>query len=738
MRKSFSLVVAIYCAFSASPLSAQQPKATSGSAPDDVIRINTELIESPIIVLDKKGNFVGGLNREQFELSVDGHPRLLSFFEQIIAGTAGEAEKYEAARKGSAPRENQESRASIYGRTVIFFIDDFHLKAESINRTRTAVLNFIDHSMGQNDRGMVIAASGQIGFLSQLTDNKDVLRAAIERLKSREFFVADETKPSMDAYQAIAIQAGDSGTIRYFADFLVQDDLSRQVKQVPAGSPGQAIAQAEWRGDAKRDQAESIVRNRARNLLTRYSAVSASTFFALKQFMAALDPIPGSKLGFLISDGFFLNGQQPGELQKLNEITSGATRSGTVIYSIQASGLGNSLTTAAAEVRLSPRMDRGAPMIGQDTALQAPLYTIAVDTGGRALFNSNSMDGSIQQALRETSKYYLLAWRPDPEEKRADLFHRVQVRIKDHPELSVRMQKGYFLSVATTKTASAQPTTKPAQPEASEAQQRLEKMREALTALYPVPDLRTIVNLSFLDQPVNGAVLNIGTEVAVGRLPRRTETGKDATSIELAGIVLNDEGKTVSSFAGQLKFDLEEDTPQGQTVSHADEIKVKPGLYQVRVAARDEGSGLTGSAAEWILVPDLSKEKIALSSLLIGDSSVAGGGSDQKAQLSINHHFTRSGRLRFLTYVYNAKRGPDGKSAPDVTVQLRVMRDDQVLSTSPQLKVPTEGIEDLARIPYAAEIALRLLPQGRYWLSVTTTDNLSKSSSTQSIKFVVE
>ena len=38
-----------------------------------------------------------------------------------------------------------------------------------------------------------------------------------------------------------------------------------------------------------------------------------------------------------------------------------------------------------------------------------PLYTVAIDTGGRALFNTNDMDGSIKDALAETSKYYLLA-----------------------------------------------------------------------------------------------------------------------------------------------------------------------------------------------------------------------------------------------------------------------------------------------------------------------------------------
>jgi hypothetical protein len=75
---------------------------------------------------------------------------------------------------------------------------------------------------------------------------------------------------------------------------------------------------------------------------------------------------------------------------------------------------------------------------------------------------------------------------------------------------------------------------------------------------------------------------------------------------------------------------------------------------------------------------------------------------------------------------------------PDLSVQMRVLRDDQPISTSPQMKIATEGLEDLARIPYAAELSLRTLNPGRYALTVTVTDNGAKSSATQSVKFLVE
>jgi hypothetical protein len=43
--------------------------ALASAQQDEVIRVNTELVQTAVTVLDKKGNFVEGLLRDQFELS---------------------------------------------------------------------------------------------------------------------------------------------------------------------------------------------------------------------------------------------------------------------------------------------------------------------------------------------------------------------------------------------------------------------------------------------------------------------------------------------------------------------------------------------------------------------------------------------------------------------------------------------------------------------------------------------
>ena len=61
----------------------QQPADKSQSA-DDVLRINTELVQTGVTVFDKQGRFVDGLKKEDFELRVDGRPVSISFFENIM------------------------------------------------------------------------------------------------------------------------------------------------------------------------------------------------------------------------------------------------------------------------------------------------------------------------------------------------------------------------------------------------------------------------------------------------------------------------------------------------------------------------------------------------------------------------------------------------------------------------------------------------------------------------------
>jgi len=116
----------------------------NGQEPE-VIRTKTELVQTAITVLDKKGHFVEGLQRDQFQLMVDGKPRQVAFFERVAAGSSRELEI--ATANGSTKPETPTTAAPrIPGRTIVFFIDDLHLSPDSMNRTRMMLQHFLDEA----------------------------------------------------------------------------------------------------------------------------------------------------------------------------------------------------------------------------------------------------------------------------------------------------------------------------------------------------------------------------------------------------------------------------------------------------------------------------------------------------------------------------------------------------------------------------------------------------------------
>src|SRR5438552_16577785 len=103
---------------------------------DDVIRVNTELVQTDVTVLDKRGRVVAGLKPEQFELRVDAKPQSLAFFEQVATGSAEEGQQLTAVRNRDgaalAKLEKTPGSESNRGRVVFFLVDDVHLSGESL------------------------------------------------------------------------------------------------------------------------------------------------------------------------------------------------------------------------------------------------------------------------------------------------------------------------------------------------------------------------------------------------------------------------------------------------------------------------------------------------------------------------------------------------------------------------------------------------------------------------------
>ena len=706
--------------------------------PDDVIRISTELVQTGVVVLDKQGKFVPGLKAEQFVLKVEGKPVTPAFFEQVTAGSDRERKLEKSVGRSEVPQTASTTGATSYrGRTIIFFIDDLHLSKASVESMRKAMYEFVDKQMSADDLVAVASPTGQIGFLQRFTDIKPVVRAAVNRINYRPYTVRDHEHIPMSEYQALRIDQGDKDATEHYVNELMKQHNFKLPAGGQLGPPqGGPVTRQEQRGTQPgmtKEAATRIVQERAGFMMRQSESVTTATLGTLESLIRSSSELPGRKLVFLISDGFFLNDRSTGLGDKLKRITDAAVRSGVIVYSLDARGMTTMTDASSNRHDSTGRLSRAD--IGELAASQDALNALAADTGGKAFFNTGRLTEAVNAALDETSNYYLLAWRPSSDDQKVAGFKRVEISITGRPDLTVRMPRGFM-------TGDPKASQKPTTPDATTALPAAAKPedRAILTALAnPLSHtaLPTALSVGFIDVPSSGPVLTIDTQIATDVLGYGSD-GKQAAAVNIGGVVLNDQGKQAGGFKNRLTVQPSTNTTvQHPGVIYSHKIPLKPGIYQIRVAAGDEKSGRVGSAAKWIEIPDLTSKKLTLSSLMLGGQFI---GANQKSstgeqmQFSVDRRFPKGANLNFLMFIYNAMAGP----TPDLDAQIKIIRNGQALVTSPVLKVPVDGSTDAARVSYGANVGLRQLPPGRYLLEVAITDKLAKTTATQQASFDIE
>jgi VWFA-related protein len=109
-------------------------------------------------VTDENGNFVQGLQAEDFEIYQDGRPQEIAKF-YVIDRKSSEADP----------------------RTVIFAVDDIGLSKTKFNQVRTALRYFADKVMSSSDVVAIVQTSGPGFVLQPLTSDAAKMRGVVDR-----------------------------------------------------------------------------------------------------------------------------------------------------------------------------------------------------------------------------------------------------------------------------------------------------------------------------------------------------------------------------------------------------------------------------------------------------------------------------------------------------------------------------------------------------------------------------
>ncbi len=687
------------------------PLTAQAQQPDDIVRINTELVQTDVNVFDKHGRFVDGAKPEDFELTIDGKPQKILFFERVAAGTNREAKQISAiGRTNSATSSTSPSEVFDRARTIFFFVDDTHLSTAGVVRARKALSDFVDNRMKPTDQVAIVSSSGSVGFLQQLTDNKFVLTTAISRLSTKRDTEANTGRTRISEYMANQIiNNNDKALYAYLMESVKLE------QQMGAGNR---------HGDHRTSSsysADPYLRNRLRQIQGQSKLSSKATLSTLQGLLDSTSNLTGRKLLFIMSDGFLVNQQDTDLVSLLRDITTSAAQTGTVIYSVD---LRDTSTVSSIDVSTNDAVDfsgrQAGLLLSERTANRQPLQTMADETGGRVLLNPNSISEGILQALEETADYYLLAWRPDSIDQ-LEGKQRLGVTLKNHPDWHVRMRRKIYVPAAAKVKQEA--LTK-----------NVDKLTIALGSLYPQRQAPLQLSAGYVEsQEKSQKSIRLSMQIDPRLFATQLETEKHKAELDVLGAAIDDRG-IISTFKHVLTI-----TPNSLSappVVWHQQLTVPHGLYQVRVAVRERESGWTGSAMQWLVIPEDSNDKLHMSSLFIAarqDDNAPAQNSPRPVKVSVDRTFNNNSVLRYQTYIYV----PAAQSA-EVDIHGEVWRNGTRVQTTPTSRVPNNIAPNQPGLPYWSEISLAGLSPGKYLLMVTAVDRKASSTASQQLAFTIE
>lgn len=138
------------------------------------------------------------------------------------------------------------------------------------------------------------------------------------------------------------------------------------------------------------------------------------------------------------------------------------------------------------------------------------------------------------------------------------------------------------------------------------------------------------------------------------------------------------------------------------------------GPYQVRASVRDSSSATIGAAGQYIQIPDLDKQHIALASLRLDDAS---SGTEDRFNdaSSVLREFHAGSRLAFLSSIET-----DKKPSANLDAQIQLYQDATPILTLPVSVRPVVG-QNAPEVRGVLHLG-QTLPAGQYYLKAMVTD----------------
>lgn len=386
------------------------------SAPQDtpVFRAGTSIVTVNVVVRDRTGNIVRNLTADDFIVSEDGKQQSIETlaFEDVgggalaplpdanllgdVAERLGQEVQRAAGVSAAAPVTPSAapgSSAFAGRRLFVLLFDISSMQPEDVQRAVEAGITYADTQMNPADMVSVVTIGSALTVLSDFTNDRAVVRQALQRLS-----YSDGTATPPEG-----------------ASTLATDEAAASDDAAAVDSSGF-------------DTFNNDVRLRA-----------------LKTLADTLAPLEQKKAILYFSAGMQRSGED--NQVELRAAINAAVRANVAIYSADARGLqalppgGDASRASAGGVGLfsgrAAQQQFASLATSQDT-----LASLSGDTGGRLMTDSNDFGEVFTRAQRDLSAYYMIGY-ASPSSTKDGKFRRIQVRVK-RKDLTVEARAGYY------------------------------------------------------------------------------------------------------------------------------------------------------------------------------------------------------------------------------------------------------------------------------------------------------
>jgi|CXWL01.1.fsa_nt_gi VWFA-related protein len=692
-RNAFGAALLLGMSVAAAAQQAPPQPTPTPATPSIVFPSQVELVTVDAVVTTKKNVPIENLTRESFTVFEDGKAQEITSFEAVILPPSQSV----APRTSRTISTNQGAETRT-GRTFVIVFDDVHLHPFQANRAKAAIDQFLKNGTRDGDRVTLLASGGGAWWSTRMPEGYNELTALLKRLDGRD--IPDTGQDRVTEWEAMRIHI--------YRDQQVEERVVRRFETYGV-NPGSRQNSA---GDGSMFDGDPLVQGRASEVYYQATAKNKITLNAIERALNSLASSKGRKSLILVSQGFIFDPN----LDEFKNVVQASRRGNCAIYFVDTQGLGGMPIAMTAEFGPAlANQDVGAAF-AENLERAEGAESIAADSGGFTVKNSNDLVKGLQRIADETRVYYLIGYNPN-NPKRDGKFRKIEVKVAGK-DIRVRARKGYYAALDGQSTVAKKVEGGPDP-----------QFQEALDSPFEVPDIPIRLTSYVFDETLLGkASAILHADVDLSAFAFNEKEGRFANTLEFLLVVAHRETGEFNRYDQKIDMNLRPETKDKYTKSWFPiqrDFELLPGAYQAKIVIRDKNSSKVGTVIHDFEVPDLASWRISTPVLTDTTQPVVQGQENAVPKLILlaRRDFESGSRLFCQFDVYNPTKDK-ATGMPRVTAGYTIRRksDGMVfLKIAPTMIQPTS----LGRLSRIVGPPLEGAEPGEYEFELNFKDELS-------------